>query len=206
MIAVNKSKRKPHVSDIHSNHRTTLHCHFGFPSPLLPLQTGEKTYSILMLLNCMTSSMPGTKSRGGNMHIEEELCAKFFYYVYLCKWHIRLFKKSLRCSSSCCPLVRLSAAICTQSGSSQSPWLVFFYYKNYIKRGNGGFIVLLWHSSKLKMREWWILQSFPNIISISVPMLMNFGCLRLRWTPLSRLSPSSSSIPLYLIFSTLHIK
>lgn len=127
MIAVNKSKRKPHVSDIHSNHRTTLHCHFGFPSPLLPLQTGEKTYSILMLLNCMTSSMPGTKSRGGNMHIEEELCAKFFYYVYLCKWHIRLFKKSLRCSSSCCPLVRLSAAICTQSGSSQSPWLVFFF-------------------------------------------------------------------------------
>lgn len=172
-----------------------------------PSKQGKKTYSILMLPNCMTSSMPGTKSRGGNMHIEEELCAKFFYYVYLCKWHIRLFKKSLRCSSSCCPLVRLSARYMhTEWQQPKSLISFFFFYKNYIKRGNGGFIVLLWHSSKLKMREWWILQSFPNIISISVPMLMNFGCLRLRWTPLSRLSPSSSSIPLYLIFSTLHIK
>lgn len=29
-----------------------------------------------------------------NMHIEEELqCTKLFYYVYLCKWQVRLFKK-----------------------------------------------------------------------------------------------------------------
>lgn len=33
------------------------------------------------------------KKRGKSMHIEEELSTKLFYYVYLCKWHIRLFKK-----------------------------------------------------------------------------------------------------------------
>lgn len=60
---------------------------FVFPTPLLPPPEGEKkkTYSILLLLNYMTSSRPGTKSRGGNMHIEEELCTKLFYYAYLCK-------------------------------------------------------------------------------------------------------------------------
>lgn len=129
-----------------------------FTSPLLPLQTGEKTYSILLLLNCMTSSMPGTKSRGGNMHIEEELCAKFFYYVYLCKWHIRLFKKSLRCSSSCCPLVSLSARYMHTEWQQPKSLISFFFLQKLYKKG-----------------KWRFHCSFVTLLKVENERMMNFA-------------------------------
>lgn len=177
-------------------------------SPLLysPLQKAgkKKTYSILLLLNYLTSSRPGTKRGGGKhaywkgaLHKALLLCI-FMQMTYYIIW------ESLSCSSSYCPLVSSSAWLYARQVAAGK--LLIGFIQKLSKRGNGGVIVLLWHSSKLKMREWWILQSLANIIYIPVSMLMNFGCLRLRWTALSCLSPSSSFIPLYLISSTLNIK
>lgn len=175
---------------------------FVFPAPLPP---SKKEKHILYSCFLITWPLIGqVQKAGGNMHIEEELCTKLFYYVYLCKWHIRLFKKV----SVAPPLIALWSVLLPgyMHGEWQRAKSLIGFIQKLSKKGNGGFIVLLWHSSKLKMREWWILQSLANIIYIPVSMLMNFGCLRLRWTALSRLSPSSSFILLYLIFSTLNIK
>lgn len=181
---------------------------FVFPAPLPPppkrrRKKKKKTHSILLLLNYMTSSRPGTKSRG-NMHIEHELSTKLFI-MYIYANDILDYSRKSQSLLLLLPFGQsICLAICTESGSGQSPWLVL--YKNYLKGK------LRFHCSSVtllkvwEIREWWILQSLANIIYIPVSMLMNFGCLRLRWTALSRLSPSSSFIPLYLIFSTLNIK
>lgn len=179
---------------------------FVFPTPLLPPpKKGEKkTYSILLLLNYMTSSRPGTKSRGETCILKRSFAQNSFIMHIYANDILDYSRKSqsllllLPFGQSFC------LAICMESGQWAKSLIGFT--QKLSKRGNGGFIVLLWHSSKLKMREWWILQSLANIIYIPVSMLMNFGCLRLRLTALSRLSPSSSFIPLYLIFSTLNIK
>lgn len=99
-----------------------------FPSPLLPLQTGEKTYSILLLLNCMTSSMPGTKSRGETCILKRSFAqSSFIMYIYAN--HTLDYSRKVSVAP---PLAALWSvflpAICTLTGSSQSPWLVFFFF------------------------------------------------------------------------------
>lgn len=50
-------------------------------------------HSSLLIAWPLACGVPKKKKGGKSMHIEEELSTKLFYYVYLCKWHIRLFKK-----------------------------------------------------------------------------------------------------------------
>lgn len=85
----------------------------------------NKSHSTFFLLNCMTSSIQVTKRGEKNMHIEEAHCTKLFYYVYLCKFNVSLFKKV----SLAPPLIApwsmcFNPAVCMKSGGRQGWWIM----------------------------------------------------------------------------------
>lgn len=119
MIAVNKSERKPSLSDIHVNHPTTSYLYYGFSLLFPSLQTGGK-HILYLFLNCLTSSMAGTKSRRETCILKRSFAqSSFIMYIYAND--ILDYSRSLHRSSSYCPLVSLSARLYAQSGSRQSP-------------------------------------------------------------------------------------
>lgn len=104
----------------------------AFPAPLLlPSKKEKKKHSIVLLLNYMTSSRPGTKRREkhaywrGALHKAPLLCI-FMQMTLDYSRKSQSLLLLLPFGQSFC------LAMCTESGSGQSPWLVL--YKNYLKR------------------------------------------------------------------------
>lgn len=117
MIAVKKSERKPYLCDIHVNHPTTSYLYYGLP---LPPNRGGK-HILYLLLNCLTSSMAGTKSRRETCILKRSFAqSSFIMYIYA-----NDILDYSRKSPSLLLLLpfgqSLRPAICTESGSRQSP-------------------------------------------------------------------------------------
>lgn len=164
------------MSGLQENHSTALYFKTQPPDFSPPFWLCSKKEIIFYFLPFLIAWPLACKvERGGNMHIEEELCTKLFYYVYLCKWHIRLFKKV----SVAPPLIALWSVF-PVAVDRVCDWL---YTNLYKRRKYGDLIVFQWLSSKFKMKECRILQTANSSSSSS----LNSGCLLKRWTVYSYL-------------------
>lgn len=127
MIAVNKSERKTLLEwhSCKSSHHIIPLPWFS-PSLYPPPNRGEKKHILYLLLNCLTSSMAGTKSRRETCILKRSFAqSSFIMYIYA-----NDILDYSRKSPSLLLLLPFGQsfrpAICTESGSRQRPWLVFF--------------------------------------------------------------------------------
>lgn len=142
------------------------------------------------------------------MHIEEAHCTKLFYYVYLCKFNVSLFKKV----SLAPPLIApwsmcFNPAVCMKSGGRQGWWIMNGLKQTSTKRKSAE-VSLIFNDPPWSLKLSNI--KYCRVPSVVVPLvspLINSGCLLIRWTVYSicSLSSCSDSIRLYLIAYFLHI-
>lgn len=129
------------------------------------------------------------------MHIEEEPCTKLFYYVYLCKWQVRLFKKVSLAPPLFAPWSVFIA--CILHNVRWEPWLVLYKEKSTEAS--------LFFSNIPQSLKWSNVKYVTSSYN-SFSLLMKSGCRLIRWTVYSYLLSSSiASIPLHLIISSVHI-
>ena len=113
--------------------------------------------------------------------LKRSFCTKLFYYVYLCKWHVSLFKKV----SLAPPLVALWSVFpaCSMHDEQRQTGLMIGFYTDLYERGSREVSLLFSDSpSKFKMKRCWVAQGFYSRSSGSLSLLTNSGCLLIRLT------------------------
>lgn len=142
------------MSDVQENHSTALYFKTqttDFSSSFLTILQKKKKNHILHSSFLIAWPLAcEVQKRGKNMHIEEELCTKLFYYVYLCKWHIRLFKKV----SVAPPFIALWSVFppCSMHDEWQRTGSVIGFIQTYIRGESMG--VSLFFSDSCQSLKW----------------------------------------------------